>query len=256
MTLGERIKECRCKSHLSQEKVAELVGVSRQAVTKWEAGQSAPNTENLFRLAEIFGTTVDFLISNEDTLARQIYALQQAEETRKAMERIQRRKHNARMTFLAAGCYLAIFITGKLFCLPLEDASVTGWLFGTPPGEPSYLYAWLLSQGLFLYSSLISCLPCIFGRSRFGFTTLAGFAIGLLLGELLGPNPAGAYYGNTHYGWAIWLLIFLESIVMGAILQCFRGKIPLRSKRFLFWCGAFLLGIICTIVCVRLSMYP
>ena len=55
MSLGERIKEQRKSSGLSQEKVAEFVGVSRQAVTKWETGQSAPSTENLFKLAEIFG---------------------------------------------------------------------------------------------------------------------------------------------------------------------------------------------------------
>lgn len=54
MSLGERIKEQRKSSGLSQEKVAEFVGVSRQAVTKWETGQSAPSTENLFKLAEIF----------------------------------------------------------------------------------------------------------------------------------------------------------------------------------------------------------
>ena len=65
MTLGERIKTCRQKVGMSQEKVAELVGVSRQAVTKWEANQSAPNTENLFKLAEIFGTTVDMLLESE-----------------------------------------------------------------------------------------------------------------------------------------------------------------------------------------------
>lgn len=53
MTLGEKIKACRQAAGMSQEKVAELVGVSRQAVTKWEANQSAPNTENLFKLAEI-----------------------------------------------------------------------------------------------------------------------------------------------------------------------------------------------------------
>lgn len=67
MSLGKRIKEQRKKCGLSQEKVAELVGVSRQAVTKWEVGQSAPSTENLFRLAEIFGTTVDILLDSEET---------------------------------------------------------------------------------------------------------------------------------------------------------------------------------------------
>ena len=50
MSLGEKIKACRQNAGMSQEKVAELVGVSRQAVTKWEANQSAPNTENMFKL--------------------------------------------------------------------------------------------------------------------------------------------------------------------------------------------------------------
>jgi len=66
VTLGERIKNQRTRAGLSQERVAELVGVSRQSVTKWESGQSAPSTENLFRLAEIFGTTVDMLLDIPD----------------------------------------------------------------------------------------------------------------------------------------------------------------------------------------------
>ena len=41
MTLGEKIKEQRTAHGLSQETLAETMGVSRQAVTKWEAGQSA-----------------------------------------------------------------------------------------------------------------------------------------------------------------------------------------------------------------------
>ena len=62
VTLGERIRERRTACGLSQEKAAELVGVSRQAVTKWERGQAAPSTENLFKLAQVFGTTVDLLL--------------------------------------------------------------------------------------------------------------------------------------------------------------------------------------------------
>ena len=61
MNLGERIKKCRQEAGWSQEKVAERLGVSRQSVTKWESGQSMPSTANLFQLAQLFGTTVDFL---------------------------------------------------------------------------------------------------------------------------------------------------------------------------------------------------
>ena len=66
MALGERIKKCRQSAGMFQEKVAEGVGVSRQAVTKWETNQSAPNTENLFKLAGIFGTTVDLLLAPDE----------------------------------------------------------------------------------------------------------------------------------------------------------------------------------------------
>ena len=65
MSLGQNIKRFRGEAHLSQEKMAELVGVSRQAVTKWEADQSAPSTENLFRLAEVLSVTVDDLVGPE-----------------------------------------------------------------------------------------------------------------------------------------------------------------------------------------------
>jgi len=53
----------RSQNGFSQEKVAELVGVSRQAVTKWELNQSAPSTANLITLAEIFKITLDDLVS-------------------------------------------------------------------------------------------------------------------------------------------------------------------------------------------------
>ncbi len=61
MSLGEKISGLRKSAGLSQEKLAELVGVSRQAVTKWESGSANPDTENLIRLAEIFGCGLDEL---------------------------------------------------------------------------------------------------------------------------------------------------------------------------------------------------
>ena len=87
MTLGEKIKACRQAAGMSQEKAAELVGVSRQAVTKWEANPSAPNTENLFKLAEIFGTTVELLLASQEagtSPAEQIYYLYKVEKGKKA----------------------------------------------------------------------------------------------------------------------------------------------------------------------------
>lgn len=67
MTLGEKIKEQRTVHGLSQETLAAQMGVSRQAVTKWEADQSAPSSEKLIALAKLFHISLDELIGNEVT---------------------------------------------------------------------------------------------------------------------------------------------------------------------------------------------
>ncbi len=65
MTLGEKLKMYRKQKGVSQEKIAELVGVSRQAVTKWESGQTVPSTENLMALASIYGISLDELAADK-----------------------------------------------------------------------------------------------------------------------------------------------------------------------------------------------
>ena len=67
MTLGEKISCLRKNAGYSQEKLAELMDVSRQAVTKWESGKANPDTENLIRLAGIFGVSLDELCKNGKT---------------------------------------------------------------------------------------------------------------------------------------------------------------------------------------------
>lgn len=65
MTLGEKLKAYRTSKGLSQEKVAELVGVSRQAVTKWENDRTAPSSNNLMELASIYDITLDELLTGK-----------------------------------------------------------------------------------------------------------------------------------------------------------------------------------------------
>ena len=216
MILGERIKACRQNAKLSQEKVAELVGVSRQAVTKWEAGQTAPNTENLFKLAEIFGTTVDFLISSDETPKQspteQIYFHYKMEE-KKAAEQAARRKENLKMALAIMSAYFLTYLVGRVVCGDFAQSSFLGWLTATD--SKYYLFGWLTHQGLFWIAMVVSVFPALFGKHRFSVITFVAFVLGIFIGELLGPNPAGEAIGHTHYGWAIWGGIFFTSIVIG-----------------------------------------
>lgn len=70
MILGERLKMYRTQKGLSQEKIAEMLDVSRQAVTKWEAGQTTPSSDNLIALANLYDVSLDELIGkNEDEMS-------------------------------------------------------------------------------------------------------------------------------------------------------------------------------------------
>lgn len=65
MRIDEKIRELRQAHKMSQEYLAESLGVSRQAVSKWETGQSYPDTENLIGLARLFGVAVDELTCSD-----------------------------------------------------------------------------------------------------------------------------------------------------------------------------------------------
>ena len=61
-SLGETLKKHRIRCKMTQEFVAESLGVSRQAVSKWETGTSDPSTSNLLALAKLFGVSAEELL--------------------------------------------------------------------------------------------------------------------------------------------------------------------------------------------------
>ena len=65
MSFSENLKQIRKEHHLSQEELAELLDVSRQAVSKWEQGQGYPEVEKLLLLSSKLNISLDVLMSNE-----------------------------------------------------------------------------------------------------------------------------------------------------------------------------------------------
>ena len=65
MRLHEKIYELRKKEGLSQEALAEKLGVSRQSVSKWETGEATPEVSKLLSLSKLFGVTTDYLLDDE-----------------------------------------------------------------------------------------------------------------------------------------------------------------------------------------------
>lgn len=84
MALSEKIYELRKKSALSQEQLAEQLGVSRQAISKWESGKAVPETETLISISDFFDVSLDYLIKEETSIAENTLNLEvhEAETTR------------------------------------------------------------------------------------------------------------------------------------------------------------------------------
>ncbi len=127
MELGEKIKARRKQLKLSQEYVADQIGISRQAVAKWESGKSDPAAANLAELAAILETTVSELVGCEEEAGRQ----------RTQEEKERERRKNAKMLF------------GRWGALALINAGWDGYSSGLYIHMPLYWLA-LLGIGLVL----------------------------------------------------------------------------------------------------------
>lgn len=66
--VGERLSRLRRDNNMTQEALAEYLGVSRQAVSKWESDLTYPETDKLIRLARLYGCSVDYLLTGEETV--------------------------------------------------------------------------------------------------------------------------------------------------------------------------------------------
>lgn len=64
--MKERINLLRKKMGLSQEELANKIGVSRQAVSKWESGQSMPDLDKIIALSDLFGVSTDYILKGTD----------------------------------------------------------------------------------------------------------------------------------------------------------------------------------------------
>lgn len=76
MTFGEKIQKLRKEAGLSQEELSYQLGVSRQAISKWERDNGYPETEKIVRMSKIFNVTLDYLLNEEGTQAPETAAEQ------------------------------------------------------------------------------------------------------------------------------------------------------------------------------------
>lgn len=66
-SIGHKIYELRKKSGYSQEELGDLIGVSRQSVSKWELNETVPSSDKIKELSALFSVSADFLLENQDS---------------------------------------------------------------------------------------------------------------------------------------------------------------------------------------------
>ncbi|GFI22005.1 HTH-type transcriptional regulator ImmR [Lachnospiraceae bacterium] len=69
MNISERLQELRKKEGYSQEQVAEMLGLSRQAISKWESGQGKPEIDNIIKLTEIYHVSADYILLGTEKIS-------------------------------------------------------------------------------------------------------------------------------------------------------------------------------------------
>lgn len=66
MNTGDKLAKLRKENNYTQEQLAEILGVSRQSISKWESGIMYPETDKLIRMSELFGCSLDYLLRDSE----------------------------------------------------------------------------------------------------------------------------------------------------------------------------------------------
>lgn len=166
MTIGAKIAACRKRAGMSQEKLANELNISRQAVSRWETGEAVPDTEKVIQLSRIFHVTTDYLLLDIDEAPQSAAPAENNREQRAAEKRMKRQ--SMRMHF---GWFLLIFgiisFSATLVGAGLYAQTLTEWWtnlgrYGTALFDSWILAPFIVSAALTLCGILILIREYIF----------------------------------------------------------------------------------------------
>lgn len=108
--LADRLVELRKENKLSQEALAEKLGLSRQAISKWERAEASPDTDNLIALAELYNVSLDTLLGNENANAQK----EEKDEKQPVTERENKGRAQLKKTPIALLAAVAVYVVGGI----------------------------------------------------------------------------------------------------------------------------------------------
>lgn len=192
MTTGEKITKCRKEKGLTQEQLAQALGVTRQAVSRWEGDIAFPETDNLTKMSRLFGVSCDWLLNYDGELPKT------AQEEK-----------NGVFTFDLNSLYFEYKSKAHWGKLPLVHINigigrVAKGVFALGLVSTGLVSVGVLSFGLLAFGSIclgllafgaLSAGAIAFGGAALGIIALGGLAIGLFSmgGGAIGLFACGGY---------------------------------------------------------------
>ena len=182
--LADRLVELRKEHKLSQEALAEKLGLSRQSISKWERAEASPDTDNLIALAEVYGVSLDQLLGNNE-LKTEPQPQPQAPEKQLSAKQIKGKNNLKKAPLLLLGA-IAIYVGGGIIL-----------------GAFWWLLMWILFPLVlgYTFSALSMCFENRKGLSIL-FSTLAATLLAVSL-----YIASGVAFGLWGIAWLIFLAI-------------------------------------------------
>ncbi len=176
MTLGEKIAKQRKENNYTQEQLADLLGVSRQSVSKWESDLAYPETDKLIRLGKLFECSMDYLLNEDctDKSGKNTEEIVSVLDTiHSAIKRQCRERKSEKMV-----CGMPLYHIGRdargFFAIGLKARGV----FALGLRARGIVSLGLLSLGI-ISVGLLSVGLIAFGTAAFGLLSVGSIALGL-----------------------------------------------------------------------------
>lgn len=129
MTLGEKITIQRKELNYTQEQLADILGVSRQSISKWESDISCPETDKLIELGKLFDCSMDYLLKEEVTEKNGVHTSDFTEKIEEISRKVitDKNKGKAKKILKVIGTIFAIVLTIDIISMILYF-----FVLGTP----------------------------------------------------------------------------------------------------------------------------
>lgn len=244
MTTGEKIAKLRKECNYTQEQLAELLGVSRQSVSKYESGVAFPETEKLIKLSEIFGCSVDYLLKNNSDMGNDSFS---NEDSAKAEDNFFKKVWNFEVKSQKTVMGMPLFHLARnakgFFAVGLKAKGVMPFgllaIGAIPFGLLSIglLPFGMLSIGLGAFGlfaiGLVAAGSISAGILSFGAITVGIVSFGAVsVGEFaLGALSIGHYFAYGDHAQA--MFAFGDSEAQGIIFECING-VTTYDKQFIW----------------------